>query len=246
MGVKTFGFAGGRPDQWQADESVYWGGETTWLGNDVRYSDGKAGLAERGVVDGDQSKKEHQDIHKRDLEDPLASAHMGLIYVNPEGPDGVPDPVAAGRDIRTTFGRMAMNDEETVALIAGGHAFGKTHGAAGTDNVGDEPNAASIEQQGLGWNNKYKSGKGPDTITSGLEVIWTSTPTKWSKSSCTSLFMNRKQLTNIKATTTSNTSTSTTGSLSRALLARTSGRRRPTTGLFLTPTTPTRSTSPLC
>ncbi|KAL1588163.1 Catalase-peroxidase [Cladosporium halotolerans] len=180
MGVKTFGFAGGRPDQWQADESVYWGGETTWLGNDVRYSDGKAGLAERGVVDGDQSKKEHQDIHKRDLEDPLASAHMGLIYVNPEGPDGVPDPVAAGRDIRTTFGRMAMNDEETVALIAGGHAFGKTHGAAGTDNVGDEPNAASIEQQGLGWNNKYKSGKGPDTITSGLEVIWTSTPTKWS------------------------------------------------------------------
>lgn len=210
MGVKTFGFAGGRPDQWQADESVYWGGETTWLGNDVRYSDGKAGIAGRGVVDSDEHKKEHEDIHKRDLEDPLAAAHMGLIYVNPEGPDGVPDPVAAGRDIRTTFGRMAMNDEETVALIAGGHAFGKTHGAASSDNVGDEPNAAAIEQQGLGWNNKYKSGKGPDTITSGLEVIWTKTPTKWSKL-ITDLqyprYTNRLQV-----TTTSSTSTSTTGS----------------------------------
>jgi len=180
MGVKTFGFAGGRPDQWEADESVYWGGETTWLGNDVRYTDGKAGLAEGGVVDGDQSKVEGEGTHKQDLENPLAAAHMGLIYVNPEGPDGVPDPVAAAHDIRTTFGRMAMNDEETVALIAGGHAFGKTHGAASTDNVGDEPNAASIEQQGLGWKNSHKSGKGPDTITSGLEVTWTGTPTKWS------------------------------------------------------------------
>jgi len=180
MGVKTFGFAGGRPDQWEADESVYWGGETTWLGNDVRYTDGKAGLAEGGVLDGDQSKVEGEGIHKQDLENPLAAAHMGLIYVNPEGPDGVPDPKAAAHDIRTTFGRMAMNDEETVALIAGGHAFGKTHGAAPTDNVGDEPNAASIEQQGLGWKNSHKSGKGPDTITSGLEVTWTGTPTKWS------------------------------------------------------------------
>ena len=181
MGVKTFGFAGGRPDQWEADESVYWGGETTWLGNDVRYTDGKAGLAEGGVLDGDQSKVKGEGVHKQDLENPLAAAHMGLIYVNPEGPDGVPDPVAAAHDIRTTFGRMAMNDEETVALIAGGHAFGKTHGAAPTDNVGEEPNGASIEQQGLGWKNAHKSGKGPDTITSGLEVTWTGTPTKWSK-----------------------------------------------------------------
>ncbi|KAM0702196.1 hypothetical protein Q7P35_011106 [Cladosporium inversicolor] len=180
MGVKTFGFAGGRPDQWESDESVYWGGETTWLGNDVRYTNGKAGLAEGGVLDGDQSKVKGEGIHKQDLENPLAASHMGLIYVNPEGPDGVPDPVAAAHDIRTTFGRMAMNDEETVALIAGGHAFGKTHGAASTDNVGEEPNGASIEQQGLGWKNAHKSGKGPDTITSGLEVTWTGTPTKWS------------------------------------------------------------------
>jgi len=185
MGVKTFGFAGGRPDQWQADESMYWGGENTWLGNDVRYSNGKSGLTKPGTVDGDQSKVQpdnSKDIHHRDLENPVAASHMGLIYVNPEGPDGVPDPVAAARDIRTTFGRMAMNDEETFALIAGGHAFGKTHGAASTDNIEDEPNAADLEHQGFGWNNKYKSGKGPDTITSGLEVIWTSTPTKWSKS----------------------------------------------------------------
>jgi catalase-peroxidase len=184
MGFKTFGFAGGRPDQWEADESVYWGGETTWLGNDVRYSGGKAGLAERGVVVGDLHEVDAKDIHKRDLEDPLAAAHMGLIYVNPEGPDGIPDPVAAGRDIRTTFGRMGMNDEETVALIAGGHSFGKTHGAGPTDNVGPEPGAASIEQQGLGWHNKLGSGKGPHTITSGLEVTWTKTPTKWSEFPC--------------------------------------------------------------
>lgn len=181
MGVTTFGFAGGRPDQWEADESAYWGGETTWLGNDVRYSNGKPGLDEHGVVDGDQHKVDDVHIHKHDLEEPLAAAHMGLIYVNPEGPDGVPDPVAAASDIRTTFARMAMNDEETVALIAGGHTFGKAHGAAPSDNIGEEPNAAGIEQQGLGWANRYRSGKGPDTITSGLEVTWTKTPTKWSK-----------------------------------------------------------------
>jgi catalase-peroxidase len=180
MGVKTFGFAGGRPDTWEADESVYWGGETTWLGNDVRYERGNEGIADRGVVDAAQNQKGHKDIHTRDLEAPLAAAHMGLIYVNPEGPDGIPDPVAAARDIRTTFGRMAMNDEETVALIAGGHSFGKTHGAGPADRLGVEPEAAPIEQQGLGWKNSYGSGKGPNTITSGLEVTWTKTPTKWS------------------------------------------------------------------
>lgn len=180
MGLPTFGFAGGRADTWEADDSVYWGGETTWLGNEVRYSDGKEGLTGDGILDGDQSKKQHTDIHGREMEEPIAAAHMGLIYVNPEGPDGKPDPVASARDIRTTFGRMAMNDAETVALIAGGHAFGKTHGAGPTDNVGKEPNGASIEEQGLGWKNQYKDGKGPNAITSGLEVIWTSTPTKWS------------------------------------------------------------------
>ncbi|CAF9918872.1 hypothetical protein IMSHALPRED_004456 [Imshaugia aleurites] len=182
MGFQTFGFAGGRSDTWEADESVYWGGESKWLGNDVRYSEGKEGVAGHGVVDGDQHKTDHGDIHSRDLEKPLAAAHMGLIYVNPEGPDGKPDPVASARDIRTTFGRMAMDDEETVALIAGGHAFGKTHGAASAEHVGKEPEAAGIAQQGLGWSNGYASGKGPDTITSGLEVIWTKTPTKWSNS----------------------------------------------------------------
>jgi catalase-peroxidase len=197
MGLKTFGFAGGRPDTWEADESVYWGGETTWLGNDVRYSHGKEGPAGsgHGVVDGDESMKDSGDIHSRDLEEPLAAAHMGLIYVNPEGPDGVPDPVASGRDIRTTFGRMAMNDEETVALIAGGHAFGKTHGAGPSDNVGKEPEAASLEEQGFGWSSKYKSGKGPDTITSGLEVIWTKTPTKWSNNYLEYLFKYEWELT---------------------------------------------------
>ncbi|KAI1075892.1 heme peroxidase [Whalleya microplaca] len=178
MGFKTFGFAGGREDTWEADESVYWGGETTWLGNDVRYADGHAGSAGQGVVSSDEDP--HAKFHKRNLEEPLAAAHMGLIYVNPEGPDGTPDPVAAARDIRVTFGRMAMNDEETVALIAGGHSFGKTHGAAPADNIGAEPEAADLEQQGLGWKNKYGTGKGPHTITSGLEVIWTKTPTKWS------------------------------------------------------------------
>lgn len=179
MGAKTFGFSGGRKDDWEADEVPYWGGETTWLGNDIRYCKGRAGLAGHGIVSSDESPKGK--THSGELETPLASAHMGLIYVNPEGPDGVPDPVAAAHDIRDTFGRMAMNDEETVALIAGGHTFGKTHGAApAKEHVGGEPEAAPLEQQGLGWRNTHGSGKGPHTITSGLEVIWTKTPTKWS------------------------------------------------------------------
>jgi catalase-peroxidase len=195
MGLPTFGFAGGRPDTFEADESVYWGGETTWLGNDVRYSNGQAGIKGHGVVDGDEHKTNHKDIHSRDLEKPLGAAHMGLIYVNPEGPDGVPDPVASARDIRTTFGNMAMNDEETVALIAGGHSFGKTHGAAPSDNVGTEPEASGLEAQGFGWSNKHGSGKGPDTITSGLEVIWTKTPTKWSNNYLEYLFKYEWELT---------------------------------------------------
>lgn len=196
MGFKPFGFAGGRVDTYEADESVYWGGETTWLGNDIRYANGNEGVKGQGVVDGDEAlRKDHSDIHTRELEQPLGAAHMGLIYVNPEGPDGIPDPVASARDIRTTFGRMAMNDEETVALIAGGHSFGKTHGAASSDNIGKEPSAAGIEQQGFGWSNKYNSGKGPDTITSGLEVTWTKTPTKWSNNYLEYLFKYEWELT---------------------------------------------------
>ncbi|CAD6534202.1 Catalase-peroxidase 2 [Paraburkholderia hiiakae] len=157
MGFKTFGYGGGREDTWEPDNDVYWGSETTWLGGDVRY--GKGG--------------------GRHLEEPLAAVQMGLIYVNPEGPDGNPDPVAAAYDVRETFARMAMNDEETVALIAGGHAFGKTHGAAPASHVGPEPEAANLENQGLGWKNSFGTGCGADTITSGLEVTWTSTPTQW-------------------------------------------------------------------
>jgi catalase-peroxidase len=155
MGCKTFGFAGGRADIWEPEEDIYWGAERKWL-EDRRYS-------------GD-----------RELENPLAAVQMGLIYVNPEGPNGNPDPVAAARDIRETFARMAMNDEETVALIAGGHTFGKCHGAGDAKHVGAEPEGASLDEQGLGWKSTYKSGKGGDTITSGLEVTWTQTPTKWS------------------------------------------------------------------
>ncbi len=157
MGFKTFGFGGGRVDVWEPDEDVYWGPETTWLG-DERYT-------------GD-----------RELEDPLGAVQMGLIYVNPQGPNGNPDPLAAARDIRETFRRMAMNDEETVALIAGGHTFGKTHGAGPEENVGPDPEAAPLEQQGLGWKSTYGTGKGGDAITSGLEVTWTDTPTTWDNS----------------------------------------------------------------
>ncbi|MDQ1097394.1 catalase-peroxidase [Chryseobacterium camelliae] len=167
--------------------------EKTWLGGDLRYSHGSEGVEGHGVLSADDDADGK--IHSRDLEKPLAAVQMGLIYVNPEGPDGNPDPIAAAKDIRDTFGRMAMNDEETVALIAGGHTFGKTHGAGPADHVGKEPEAAGIESQGLGWENTYKSGKGPDTITSGLEVIWTETPTQWSNYFFKNLFENEWELT---------------------------------------------------
>ena len=170
MGFKTFGFGGGREDIWEPQEDVYWGSETTWLG-DKRYSG------------------------ERNLENPLAAVQMGLIYVNPEGPNGNPDPLAAAKDIREVFARMSMNDEETVALIAGGHAFGKTHGAGAASLVGPEPEAAPIEEQGLGWKSKFGTGKGDDTITSGLEVIWTNTPTKWSNNFLRILFSYEWELT---------------------------------------------------
>jgi catalase-peroxidase len=163
MGFKTFGFGGGREDTWEPEKDTYWGSEAKWL-EDKRYS-------------GD-----------RDLENPLAAVQMGLIYVNPEGPNGNPDPIAAARDIRETFARMAMNDEETVALIAGGHTFGKTHGAGPASHVGPEPEAAGLEEQGLGWKSTFGTGKGGDTITSGLEVIWSTTPTKWSNDFFRNLF----------------------------------------------------------
>ncbi|MHA4844632.1 catalase/peroxidase HPI [Flavitalea antarctica] len=194
MGFKTFGFAGGREDTWEPQEDVYWGSEDKWLGGDIRYAHGSEGVASGGgvlVSDDDAD----GDIHTRNLEKPLAAVQMGLIYVNPEGPDGNPDPVLAAKDIRDTFGRMAMNDEETVALIAGGHSFGKTHGAAPSTHVADEPEAAGIEAQGFGWSNSFGSGKGPDTITSGLEVIWTKTPTQWSNNFFENLFAFEWELT---------------------------------------------------
>lgn len=187
MGFKTFGFAGGREDVWEADQDVYWGGETTWLAGDVRYAHGSEGVEKSGgvlVSDDDAD----GDVHTRNLENPLAAVQMGLIYVNPEGPDGNPDPLLAAKDIRETFGRMAMNDEETVALIAGGHTFGKTHGAAPASHVADEPEAAGMASQGFGWHNSYGTGKGPDTITSGLEVTWTTTPTQWGNNYFENLF----------------------------------------------------------
>lgn len=185
MGFKTFGFAGGRQDVWEPDQDVYWGRETKWLGGDVRYSTGSPGVEGHGVIDKDD---DSEVPHSRDLENPLAAVQMGLIYVNPEGPDGKPDPLASAIDIRETLARMAMDDEETVALIAGGHSFGKTHGAAPAEHVAAEPEAAGIEAQGFGWRNSYGSGKGPDTITSGLEVTWTATPTQWSNNYFENLF----------------------------------------------------------
>jgi len=193
MGFKTFGFAGGREDVWEPDESVYWGAETTWLGGDLRYAHGSEGVPGHGVVSSDD--KADGDVHSRNLENPLAAVQMGLIYVNPEGPDGNPDPIAAAKDIRETFGRMAMNDEETVALIAGGHSFGKAHGAAPASNVGKEPEAADLDMQGFGWKNSYGTGKGADTITSGLEVTWTKTPTQWSNNFFENLFAFEWELT---------------------------------------------------
>ena len=190
MGFKTFGFSGGRADVWEPDEDVYWGSEKVWLGGDTRY--GKAQAPGQGDLVAEPAKHGEEQSRtlagERNLENPLAAVQMGLIYVNPEGPEGNPDPAASAKDIRETFGRMAMNDEETVALIAGGHAFGKTHGAGPADNVGAEPEAAGLEMQGLGWSNKYGTGKGGDTITSGLEVTWTSTPTRWSNEYLENLF----------------------------------------------------------
>ncbi|MFC0018108.1 catalase/peroxidase HPI [Roseibacillus persicicus] len=193
MGFKTFGFAGGREDTWEPDQDVYWGRETTWLGGDERYPQGSEGAEGEGVLvsDDDADGK----THSEGLENPLAAVQMGLIYVNPEGPDGNPDPLLSAHDIRVTFGRMAMNDYETVALIAGGHTFGKTHGAGPADNVGPDAEAAPIEEQGFGWKNSYGTGKGADTITSGLEVVWTQTPTQWSNYYFENLFKYEWELT---------------------------------------------------
>lgn len=187
MGFKTFGFAGGREDTWEPEQDIYWGSETTWLGGDKRYAHGSEGVEKDGAVLVSDDTADG-DIHSRNLEKPLAAVQMGLIYVNPEGPDGNPDPIAAAIDIRETFKRMAMNDEETVALIAGGHTFGKTHGAGDAALVGPEPESAGIEEQGLGWKSSYGTGKGGDTITSGLEVTWSTTPTKWSSNFFWNLF----------------------------------------------------------
>ncbi|OLU14329.1 catalase/peroxidase HPI [Pseudomonas sp. PA1(2017)] len=200
MGFRTFGFAGGRVDTWEPDQDVYWGTEKTWLGGDERYGKGAAGREDdQGVLVADAElhgqEQDRTDGQGRNLENPLAAVQMGLIYVNPEGPEGNPDPLAAAHDIRETFARMAMNDEETVALIAGGHTFGKTHGAGPADHVGAEPEAAGLEEQGLGWSSSFGSGKAGDAITSGLEVTWTSTPAQWGNEFFENLFKFEWELT---------------------------------------------------
>lgn len=200
MGFRTFGFAGGREDTWEPDQDVYWGTEKTWLGGDERYGKGAAGREnDQGVLVADADlhgqEQDRTDSQGRNLENPLAAVQMGLIYVNPEGPEGNPDPLAAAHDIRETFARMAMNDEETVALIAGGHTFGKTHGAGPADHVGAEPEAAGLEEQGLGWSSSFGSGKAGDAITSGLEVTWTTTPAQWSNNFFENLFKFEWELT---------------------------------------------------
>ena len=194
MGFKTFGFGGGRVDTWEPDHDVYWGRETTWLGGDKRYAQGSEGVEKAGAVLVSDDTADGK-MHGRNLENPLAAVQMGLIYVNPEGPDGNPDPIAAARDIRETFARMAMDDEETVALIAGGHTFGKTHGAGPASHVGPDPEAAGLDEQGLGWTSSFGTGKGGDAITSGLEVTWSSTPTKWSNNFFWNLFSFEWELT---------------------------------------------------
>ena len=198
MGFKTFGFAGGRQDVWEPDLDVYWGTESTWLGGDDRYGKGKAG-ASHGEITADADRHGNEQSRTgptgRNLENPLAAVQMGLIYVNPEGPEGNPDPVAAAHDIRETFARMAMDDEETVALIAGGHTFGKTHGAGDAKHVGREPEGEGLEHQGMGWKSSFGSGVGGDTISSGLEVTWTQTPAQWSNYFFENLFNYEWELT---------------------------------------------------
>lgn len=187
MGFKTFGFGGGRPDIWEPEEDIYWGSETKWLGDDKRYAHGPGAVEKAGAVLPTDDSADG-DMHSRTLENPLAAVQMGLIYVNPEGPDGNPDPLASARDIRETFARMAMNDEETVALTAGGHTFGKCHGAGDAALVGAEPEGAGLEEQGFGWKSAYGSGRGGDAISSGIEGAWTNNPTRWDNGYFENLF----------------------------------------------------------